>query len=247
MVSMKYKSSEERTQDYIKRFNSDSVLTSLVNTDEPIIFDVGANVGQTLDKFKKLWPESIIHCFEPITEFYNTLLKNSLKYDEVSCHNFAFGDKDLENVKFYYHEVQPMLSGVYQLNPNSKDSVAINEPDLAGLKEGDFMKNANKEITVKQHKLDTFVGYWDIPKIDILKLDTQCSEAKILKGAEETLEKTSVVLTELNFYDLYTRNLSFYDIEQYLNPAGFKLYDISYISKNPLNGRTDWVDVIYTK
>jgi hypothetical protein len=140
-----------------------------------------------------------------------------------------------------------MLSGVYQLNPNSKDSVAINEPDLAGLKEGDFMKNANKEITVKQHKLDTFVGYWDIPKIDILKLDTQCSEAKILKGAEETLEKTSVVLTELNFYDLYTRNLSFYDIEQYLNPAGFKLYDISYISKNPLNGRTDWVDVIYTK
>lgn len=24
-----------------------------------------------------------------------------------------------------------------------------------------------------------------------------------------------------------------------------KLYDISHISKNPMNGRTDWVDVIY--
>ena len=244
---MKYKSSEQRTQDYVERFDRNSVLTSLVDSEEPIIFDVGANTGQTLETFKQLWPESIIHCFEPIKEFYDKLLENSLKYDEVSSHNFAFGDSDKEQVKFYYHEVQPMLSGVYQLNPNSKDSVAINEPDLAGLKEGDFMKNANKEITVKQHKLDTFVGYWDIPKIDILKLDTQCSEAKILKGAEETLEKTSVVLTELNFYDLYTRNLSFYDIEQYLKPAGFRLYDISYISKNPLNGRTDWVDVIYTK
>ena len=92
---MKYKSSEQRTQDYIKRFDRNSVLKSLGNSSEPIIFDVGANVGQTLDKFKKLWPESIIHCFEPITEFYDTLLKNSLKYDEVSCHNFAFGDKDL--------------------------------------------------------------------------------------------------------------------------------------------------------
>ena len=28
-------------------------------------------------------------------------------------------------------------------------------------------------------------------------------------------------------------------------PAGFHLYDINYISKNPMNGRTDWVDVIY--
>ena len=244
---MKYKNSEQRTQDYIKRFNRNSVLTSLIDSPEPIIFDVGANTGQTLKTFKQLWPESIIHCFEPIKEFYDTLLESSLKYDEVSCYNHAFGDTDKEEVKFYYHEIQPMLSGVYQLNPNSKDSIGINEPDLAGLKEGDFMKNANQEVIVKQHKLDTFVGYWDIPKIDILKLDTQCSEAKILKGAEETLEKTSVVLTELNFYDLYTRNLSFYDIEQYLNPAGFKLYDISYISKNPLNGRTDWVDVIYTK
>jgi len=244
---MKYKSSEQRTQDYVERFNRNSVLMSLVDSEEPIIFDVGANTGQTLKLFKELWPESIIHCFEPIQEFYNDLVKNSLKYEEVSCHNFAFGDSDKEQVKFYYHEVQPMLSGVYQLNPNSKDSIGINEPDLAGLKEGEFLNNSNQEITVKQHKLDTFAGYWDIPKIDILKLDTQCSEAKILKGAEETLEKTSVVLTELNFYDLYTRNLSFYDIEQYLKPAGFKLYDISYISKNPLNGRTDWVDVIYTK
>ena len=35
------------------------------------------------------------------------------------------------------------------------------------------------------------------------------------------------------------------DIEKYLIPAGFQLYDISHISKNPMNGRTDWVDVIY--
>ena len=47
------------------------------------------------------------------------------------------------------------------------------------------------------------------------------------------------------FYDFYERSLSFSDIENFLAPAGFKLYDISHISKNPMNGRTDWVDVIY--
>ena len=41
------------------------------------------------------------------------------------------------------------------------------------------------------------------------------------------------------------KKISFYEIEKHLIPYGFKLYDISHISKNPLNGRTDWVDVIY--
>ena len=47
------------------------------------------------------------------------------------------------------------------------------------------------------------------------------------------------------FYDLYERKLTFSDIEKYLLPAGFELFDISHISKNPSNGRTDWVDLIY--
>jgi hypothetical protein len=47
------------------------------------------------------------------------------------------------------------------------------------------------------------------------------------------------------FYDFSESSLSFSDIEKYLLPAGFKLYDISHISKNPMNGRTDWVDMIY--
>jgi hypothetical protein len=48
------------------------------------------------------------------------------------------------------------------------------------------------------------------------------------------------------FYDYYERSLSFSDIEQFLLPSGFKLFNISHIAQNPLNGRTDWVDVIYT-
>jgi hypothetical protein len=47
------------------------------------------------------------------------------------------------------------------------------------------------------------------------------------------------------FYDYYKLSLSCTDIERFLLPSGFHLYDISHISKNPMNGRTDWVDVIY--
>ena len=85
----------------------------------------------------------------------------------------------------------------------------------------------------------------NLKKIDLLKIDTQGFEPEVLEGAGEYLKSTKVVLTELMFYDLYERKLTFSDIEKYLLPAGFELFDISHISKNPANGRTDWVDLIY--
>ena len=59
------------------------------------------------------------------------------------------------------------------------------------------------------------------------------------------LSNVKIVITELMFYDYYERSLSFSDIEKFLIPAGFRLFDINHIAKNPMNGRTDWVDVIY--
>ena len=64
-------------------------------------------------------------------------------------------------------------------------------------------------------------------------------------GFGDKLSNVDVVLTELLFFDFYERSLSFSDVEFYLLRSGFSIYDISHISKNPMNGRTDWVDVIY--
>ena len=64
---------------------------------------------------------------------------------------------------------------------------------------------------------------------------------------DDTLSRFKIVLAELNFYDLYEHQHSFSELEKYLLPHGFKLFDISHISKNPMNGRTDWVDVVYVR
>ena len=84
-----------------------------------------------------------------------------------------------------------------------------------------------------------------INHVDMMKIDTQGHEPEVLRGLMDKLSKVDVVITELMFYDYYERSLSFSDIEKYLLPANFRLFDISHISKNPMNGRTDWVDVIY--
>ena len=95
--------------------------------------------------------------------------------------------------------------------------------------------------------LDTFTKQHNIENIDIIKMDVQGAEPEILEHGIETLKNTRIVLTELSLYDLYEKQCSFYDIEKTLIPLGFELYDVAHVSKNPMNGRTDWVDLIYLK
>ena len=78
-------------------------------------------------------------------------------------------------------------------------------------------------------------------------MDAQGAEPEILENGIDSLKNTRIILTELNFYDLYKKSCSFYDLEKTLIPLGFELFDIAHVSKNPMNGRTDWVEVIYFK
>ena len=79
------------------------------------------------------------------------------------------------------------------------------------------------------------------------KIDTQGYELEILEGLGTELNKVRILITELMFYDYYEKSLSFYELESILRPFKFSLYDINHVAKNPMNGRTDWIDVIYVQ
>jgi hypothetical protein len=103
----------------------------------------------------------------------------------------------------------------------------------------------NHERQVDVVRLDDYMTGHRTARVNLLKIDTQGFEPEVLDGCGSRLSDVDVVLAELMFYDYYERRLSFSDVEKFLHPAGLRLYDISHISKNPMNGRTDWVDVIY--
>src|SRR5262245_13201981 len=42
-----------------------------------IIFDVGANVGQSAQKFREAFPKARICCFEPVRSVFNKLTANT--------------------------------------------------------------------------------------------------------------------------------------------------------------------------
>jgi hypothetical protein len=109
-------------------------------------------------------------------------------------------------------------------------------------------KSQNEVIYVNSTKLDTFCINNQISKIDILKIDVQGFEVLCLQGALDILINTACVTVEISLYDFYeNNNSSLLEVELIMKDAGFSLWDISKISKNPKNLRTDWIEAVYRK
>lgn len=61
-----------------------------------VVFDVGANVGQSACKFKLAFPGAKIYCFEPVKETFEILKRNVNCWENVKCHQLAFGSREGE-------------------------------------------------------------------------------------------------------------------------------------------------------
>ena len=63
----------------------------LAEKPSPVLFDVGANVGQTIDILLNLFPVAVIHGFEPGSTAFAQLLQTHSKIPNVRLNNSALG------------------------------------------------------------------------------------------------------------------------------------------------------------
>jgi hypothetical protein len=88
-----------------------------------------------------------------------------------------------------------------------------------------------------------------VKRIDLVKIDVQGHNINVLKSFGTSINIVDNFLIEINFYDFYKKEKKpqFAIINNYLEKFGFYIYDFIFISKNPMNYRTDWVDILYRK
>ncbi|WP_181248536.1 FkbM family methyltransferase [Flavobacterium magnum] len=187
----------------------------------PVLFDVGANVGQTVSKFKVVFPTSEIHSFEPSKVCFD-VLKDSHK----STHNLV-----LNNVAV----------------GSEKGSLDFNEYSWSSL--NSLLKRSfTKSELIDSYKVDviTIDEYCksnSIFKIDLLKTDTEGYELQVLKGASQMMDENRIqfVYVEVFFYENYIGQSSFGDVYNYLSGKGFnfvRFYAFEYTGEG-LASRTD--------
>lgn len=144
-----------------------------------VVFDVGANVGQTVREILAYDPAARIWSFEPVLTSYRQLVA---QYGErATCVHAALG----------------ATQGTFEipLRQNSETNTLLVEtsnsaPDLTGEWE---------RVTVQT--IDGVAQASGLERIDVLKMDVQGYESEVIAGASELLARDAIrfVYTEVNF------------------------------------------------
>ena len=137
----------------------------------------------------------------------------------IPKHKFYTRALGRENeVRTIYVTRNPACSSLYE--PNSKEMHRFIEC-------GPYFDVMEKH-TVETVSMDDWHRDAGIPDPVFLELDTQGSELDILQGSEHMLVKSILGLQiEVEFFPLYKDQPLFSDIDNFLRPMGFRLYDLS--------------------
>ena len=186
-----------------------------------IYFDVGANKGQSIRRFKKINSQSSIHSFEPTPELYKKLVQNFNTDKSIKINNL--GVADLKS-KLNFHTYK--YSSINSFVPVDRNSKFSKSRILAAKSNEKGFENI---VKIDVTNIDSYCEENNISEIDFIKIDTQGFERKILLGMEKMLskEKVSVIELELILGFGYEKSFSFYDYEKILNNKNYKLIAIS--------------------
>ncbi len=170
-----------------------------------VIFDIGANVGQSATEFVQHYPAARVYCFEPAAATFNQLQESFRSYSNVRCFPLAFGDKSGE-AKMALHE-------------NSVFNRIALEGQTSNL-------GSSATETIEIQTLVKFCQDHQIECIDLLKIDTEGQDLRVLEGGAELLdnERIHVVQVEAGMNPTNTLHVPFQQFVEYLEPRGYLLF-----------------------
>jgi FkbM family methyltransferase len=186
----------------------------LRNVAVPHIFDVGANTGQTVEQYQRLFRDAEIYCFEPFEQPFNTLREKFRRSPRVLPVKLALSDSTGSR-PFYLNSADVTNS----LLPVAKGSELYVDPT---------MTREVGRIDVETTTLDEFCAAHNIQHINILKMDIQGAEMAALRGATGLLQRQAidVVYSEILFAQLYENQTNFCDLYKHLESMGYRLYGL---------------------
>lgn len=171
----------EKISTYFKiNFEEEYKIASFLKT--PVIIDVGAHLGESINGFLKYSKNSKIYSFEPNEKLYKKISNSYFQNKNIIIYNFAISNKKI------HYLYCPRLFGVNLSlwSTFSKKYLQKRWTDFTRIK---FKKLKLAKFKIKSSKLDSF-------KISpqIIKIDAEGCELEVIKSAKKTIKKHLPIL-----------------------------------------------------
>ena len=184
-----------------------------------IIFDIGANVGIFTELFSILCGnKGEVHCFEPIPETYEALLRRTKDLKNVLQNNVAAGDTNSQ------------MTMSYDSSDSEKATLLDNDKD-----------NGSK---VKVIRLDDYVSKINLKRLDFIKCDVEGYELEALIGLKSTLDAFHPQIS-LEVTVSHQKRIEIVDLLRSLGYDCFKKIELGLPQYNPKEDNTEINDYFY--
>ena len=176
--------------------------------DDAVIIDVGANIGSMALRFAQRVPRGHVYAFEPTDYAFGKLLNNLALNPHLA--------KRITPVQLFLSE---QTKSEHQIHAYASWKVDGSAPNIHPM-HGGAIKSAQSVSCVT---LDDYCLKNRIQRVDLIKIDTDGHELRVLQGARRTVEKNRpYIIFEMGLYLLKEQKIEFEQIYRYF--AGYDYY-----------------------
>lgn len=167
-----------------------------------IVFDVGANVGQSALAYLELFSRATIYSFEPVRATFAELAAATQAHTRIRSFHCAMGTQEEKRA-------------IHVASDSRKSSI-------------DHVRDGDRTEEIDIKTLDSFAATHGIQTIDFLKVDTEGHELAVLQGASSLLRAQKVRLLMLECEPVATGAgfTSMATVAEFLQPFCYSLFGI---------------------
>jgi FkbM family methyltransferase len=198
------------------------------------IFDVGAFNGEISRVYVTDFPTAQIYSFEPFPSSFEQLKVNMITYPNVHIYNIGLSDESGRQV-FYSNTFAQTNS--------------LLEPDAAAAETWPTLYGRMQRVECEFTTLDEFMEEQKISNVDILKIDVQGAETRVLNGGRNAFSagRIALIYSEIITRPTYKGQKKLWEILKTFDECGMDLHNIYNFHFEPHSGRLQQVDAIFVR
>jgi len=156
---------------------ADIAFRVLYGVENPIVFDVGANIGTYASWVAPAIAKANgkVYCFEPQRLIYQMLCGNMAMNNIFNVYAYELA---LSNEEKYIE-----IDDIDYASKGSFGSVTLTDLDMSET----YKTDPTKKQRIKVTTIDNFVIEHQLPKVDFIKVDAEGLDIEVLEGAKNTI------------------------------------------------------------